>query len=191
MLATKYGVRALALVCDTLHRLVSRVIVPTVEDLGTPIQKSAIGKASRISMTALHNFHFTINRAMASVAGLGVPPGILRTHELQPSPFLTSGLSFTLNDRFDDIAINMDISERLAKLERRATKNSFQMYKIGRVFQDKLTAIKAINSDGRPAHYREILHMVRRNDELAVIGDKAIDLVLDLMWYRAQDTRGL
>ena len=128
---------------------------------------------------------------MASVAGLGVLPGILRTHELQPSPFLTSGLSFTLNDRFDDIAINMDISERLAKLERRATKNSFQMYKIGRVFQDKLTAIKAINSDGRPAHYREILHMVRRNDELAVIGDKAIDLVLDLMWYRAQDTRGL
>ena len=75
----------------------------------------------------------------------------------------------------------MDITERLAKLE----------YKIGRIFQDRLTAIEAINSIGQPVHYRRTLHAVRRNDELAIIGDKAIDLVLGLMWYRSRDTRGL
>jgi hypothetical protein len=75
----------------------------------------------------------------------------------------------------------MDISERLARLKS----------EIGRVFQDRLTAIEAINSDGQPVHYHGILHIVRRNDELAIIGDKAIDLILGLMWYRSRDTRGL
>ena len=115
------------------------------------------------------------------MAGLGVPFDILRTREWQSSLFLTRAFTFTLNNRLHHIAINMDITERLAKLE----------YKIGRIFQDRLTAIEAINSIGQPVHYRRTLHAVRRNDELAIIGDKAIDLVLGLMWYRSRDTRGL
>lgn len=64
-------------------------------------------------------------------------------------------------------------------------------HKIGWVFLDKLNAIEALNSAGQPIYYDEQWHTIRRNDEIAIIGDKIIDVVLSAMWYRATSPQGL
>jgi hypothetical protein len=61
---------------------------------------------------------------------------------------------------------------------------------IGRVFLTKIIGVEAINSDCQMVHYNQQYHDLRRNDDLAIIGDKAIDLILSLMWYRARDSQG-
>jgi hypothetical protein len=75
----------------------------------------------------------------------------------------------------------MSIPQMLVRME----------HKIGWVFQCKLTAIEALNSAGQPIFYDGQWHILRRNDQLAIIGDKAIDLVLGVMWYRSTNTEGL
>lgn len=74
----------------------------------------------------------------------------------------------------------MDIIESLAHVEQR----------IGRVFLTKPIGVEAINSDRQMVYYNQQYHDLRRNDDLAIIGDKAIDLVLSLMWYRGRDSQG-
>jgi ribonuclease-3 len=75
----------------------------------------------------------------------------------------------------------MNIPQMLARVE----------HKIGWVFRNKLTAIEALNSAAQPIRYDERIHTLRRNDELAIVGDRAIDVVLSVMWYRSRDTQDL
>lgn len=75
----------------------------------------------------------------------------------------------------------MNVDDRLAHVE----------HEIGRIFEDKLIAIESLNSDGQPIYYKGGYNNLRRNDNLAIIGDKAIDLVLSIMWYRSRDSQGL
>ena len=75
----------------------------------------------------------------------------------------------------------MSVPQMLARME----------HNIGWVFHSKLTAIEALNSAGQPINYDGQWHNLRRNDNLAIIGDKALDQVLSLMWYHSSNPQGL
>lgn len=87
----------------------------------------------------------------------------------------------SLHHRFDNQLkrgpFKMNISENLARVE----------HVSGRVFNTKLIGIEALNADRQPVYYDQQFYDLRRNDDLAIIGDKAIDLVLSIMWYRSRD----
>ena len=74
----------------------------------------------------------------------------------------------------------MDSSEKLARVEGN----------IGYVFEAKLIGIESLNSGGQPIYYNQQHHNLRRNNDLAIIGDTAINLVLNTLWYRSRDSQG-
>ncbi|KAF1352796.1 ribonuclease III [Lizonia empirigonia] len=60
---------------------------------------------------------------------------------------------------------------------------------IGHVFEDKLLGVEALNSDCQLVYCNQNHHDLRRNDDLGVLGDKAIDLVLISKWYQKRDSQ--
>ncbi|KAJ4357102.1 hypothetical protein N0V95_002758 [Ascochyta clinopodiicola] len=74
----------------------------------------------------------------------------------------------------------MDVANRLALLERI----------IDYVFNRKILGVEAMNSGGQPVHFTGQWHQLQRNDRLAVLGDKAIDMVLCPLWFDARDAQG-
>lgn len=51
---------------------------------------------------------------------------------------------------------------------------------INYVFNNKMLGVLALHSDG----------LIAKNDRLAIVGDKAIDMVLCDLWFDAQDSQG-
>lgn len=74
----------------------------------------------------------------------------------------------------------MNIAASLARVE----------HTIGWVYNGKLLGIVALNSDRQPILYNGNHHDLRRNDDLAVMGDKIMDLILITKWYQKRDPQG-
>lgn len=106
--------------------------------------------------------------------------GCISRHPYFHHPLARSS-SRGFDDPLDHALVRMNISENLVHVERR----------IGRVYKTKLIGVEAINSDRQMILFNQQYHSLRRNDDLAIIGDKAIDLELSIMWYRSRDSQGL
>ncbi|KAJ4985495.1 RNase iii [Stagonosporopsis vannaccii] len=59
---------------------------------------------------------------------------------------------------------------------------------IRRAFRNQLVGIEALNADRASIYHGQQHHILRRNDDLAIVGDKAFEVVLTVLWYRAKDS---
>jgi hypothetical protein len=75
----------------------------------------------------------------------------------------------------------MNDSERLAQIERI----------IGYVFQNKVIGLESLNADHHMVLRNGQLLGLRQNKDTAIVGEKAIDLVLSTLWYRSRNSQGL
>ncbi|KAH6643526.1 ribonuclease III domain-containing protein [Boeremia exigua] len=56
----------------------------------------------------------------------------------------------------------------------------------GHTFINKLVGIEAIHADNQEIYYDGKWLKLRRNDDLAISGDKTIDLIVSILWYRSR-----
>ncbi|KZM23777.1 ribonuclease III [Ascochyta rabiei] len=74
----------------------------------------------------------------------------------------------------------MDVAHKLALLERM----------INRIFNQNLLRVESINSDGQPVFYSGQWRQIGKNDRLAIVGDRVIDMVLCTSWFDVRNAEG-
>jgi hypothetical protein len=74
----------------------------------------------------------------------------------------------------------MDVATSIAEMERI----------IGYNFTDRLLAAESLNHGGLSVYFDGQLRNLRRNEDLAIVGDGLLDAVLRTMWFRARGNLG-